>query len=176
MLDQKSKEDYTKKKNIEQTLAQAESAIDQANRTNGELQKTNKRLQQTIAEYQAQVEDEQRQRAEARELLAGAERNANALLAEIDQNRTLLEQADKARKALENDLHEAADRISELGAANSNLSSQKRKLETDLAALRADLDEAYVDLRNSEDRVTKATSDAARLTEELRAEQVITNS
>jgi len=103
--------------------------------------------------------------------LAGAERSQNALLAEIDQNRTLLEQADKARKALENDLHEAADRISELSASNSNLSSQKRKLETDLASLRADLDEALVELRNSEDRVKKATGDAARLTEELRAEQ-----
>ena len=139
---------------------------------NAELQKVNKRLQQTIADYQAQIEEEQRQRNEVRELVGASERSTNSLLAEIDQNRTLLEQADKNRKALENDLHEAADRISELSASNSNLASQKRKLETDLAALRADLDEAFVELRNSEDRVKKASGDAARLTEELRAEQV----
>ena len=129
-------------------------------------------MQQTIADYQAQVEEEQRQRNEARELVGASERSTSSLLAEIDQSRTLLEQADKNRRALETDLHEAADRISELSAANSNLSSQKRKLETDLATLRADLDEAFVELRNSEERVKKASGDAARLTEELRAEQV----
>ena len=162
------------KKAVEQALGQAELSVDQANRNNADLQKVNKRLQQTIADYQAQVEEEQRQRNEARELVGASERSTNSLLIEIDQNRTLLEQADKNRKALENDLHEAADRISELSAANSNLASQKRKLETDLAALRADLDEAFVELRNSEDRVKKASGDAARLTEELRAEQVMT--
>ena len=73
------------KKGVEQALSQAELAVDQANRANGDLQKVNKRLQQTIAEYQATLEEEQRQRNEARELVAGAERSTNSLLAEIDQ-------------------------------------------------------------------------------------------
>jgi len=62
-----------------------------------------------------------------------------------------------------------------LSASNSNLNAQKRKLESDLGAMRADLDESYAELRNSEERVKKASSDAARLAEELRSEQVNLN-
>ncbi|CAF1017374.1 unnamed protein product, partial [Brachionus calyciflorus] len=46
-----------------------------------------------------------------------------------------------------------------------------RKLESDFAALQADLDEAIAELKNSEERLKKATIDAARLAEELRQEQ-----
>ena len=53
------------------------------------------------------------------------------------------------------------------------MAAQKRKLEGDLAALQADLDEAIAELKNSEERVKKASADAARLAEELRAEQVL---
>lgn len=89
----------------------------------------------------------------------------------MDEIRSALEQAEKARKAAEYDLHDAADRISDLGATNSNLAAQKRKLESDLAALQSDLDEAITELKNSEERVRKASADASRLAEELRVEQ-----
>ena len=52
------------------------------------------------------------------------------------------------------------------------ISNQKRKLENDLATIRADLDEAHVEIKNSEERYRNASNDAARLIEELRAEQV----
>jgi len=45
------------------------------------------------------------------------------------------------------------------------------KVENDLAAMQVDLDEALGELKFSEDRVRKATSDSARLAEELRQEQ-----
>ena len=86
--------------------------------------------------------------------------------------RSALEQADRARKAAENDLHDAADRISELGSSNANLNALKRKLDGDLSSLQADLDEAIAELKNSEERVKKASADAARLAEELRQEKV----
>ena len=91
---------------------------------------------------------------------------------ELDEIRAALEQAERARKAAENDLHDAADRISELSTHNANLGAQKRKMESDMASMQADLDEAIVELKSSEERVKKASSDAARLAEELRQEQV----
>jgi chromosome segregation ATPase len=91
---------------------------------------------------------------------------------ELDEIRAALEQADRARKAAENDLHDAADRISELSLSNANMGAQKRKLESDIAAMQSDLDEAIAELKNSEERVKKASADAARLAEELRQEQV----
>ena len=39
--------------------------------------------------------------------------------------------------------------------------------------MRADLDEAHVENKNSEERYRNASNDAARLVEELRSEQVI---
>ena len=82
------------------------------------------------------------------------------------------EQAERSRKALDHDLHEAAERLSEYAAANVGLAAQKRKAETDAANLRADLDEAVSQLKQAEDRVAKASAEAARLSEELSGEQV----
>ena len=54
------------------------------------------------------------------------------------------------------------------------MGAQKRKLESDIASMQADLDEAIAELKNSEERVKKASADASRLAEELRQEQVNT--
>jgi predicted nucleic acid-binding Zn-ribbon protein len=115
-----------------------------------------KRLQTTVTEFTAQIEEEQRQRDEAREAAAVAERRANMIVGELEELRTALEQAERARKAAENELNEAADRISEVSTQNANLSSQRRQLESAVAAMQADLDEAVAELKNSEERSRKA--------------------
>jgi chromosome segregation ATPase len=134
--------------------------------------KTNKKLQQTVSELQSQIEDEQKQRAEARENAVAAERRANQLLVDLDDTRSSIEQQEKARKAVETELHESSDRVNELNAANSNLSAFKRKLEGDLQALRSELEESRSEIRNSLENAKRAASDSARLAEELRAAHV----
>jgi chromosome segregation ATPase len=161
------------KKKLEGDINELEISLDHSNRTNADLQKANKKLQQTITELESQIEDEQRQRDEAREAVNLAERRCNILISELDELRLSLEQAERSRKAAEIDLHDAADRISDLGSSNANLTALKRQLEGNLAVLQADLDEAIHELKNSEERLKKASSDAARLAEELRHEQVI---
>jgi hypothetical protein len=59
-----------------------------------------------------------------------------------------------------------------LSSTNSNLNAQKRKLESDVAAVQADLDEAVSELKNSEERAKKSLADAAKLAEEFRQEHV----
>lgn len=143
---------------MESDINELESALDHSNRANTELQKALKRIQQTVTELQAQVESEQRQREEARELAAAAERRANIIAGELEELRTALEQAERARKAAENELHDAADRISEVSTQNANLASQRRQLESTVAAMQADLDEAVSELKNVEERSKKAGS------------------
>jgi chromosome segregation ATPase len=75
---------------------------------------------------------------------------------EIEELHTALEQAERARKAAEIELHDVADRISDLSTQNANLSSQKRQLESTATAMQADLDEAISELKNSEERAKKA--------------------
>jgi chromosome segregation ATPase len=130
-----------------------------------------KRIQQHLTDLQTQIEQEQQQRDEAREVAAAAERRANLITGEIEELRTALEQAERARKAAENELHDIVDRISDLSTQNANLSSQKRQLESTIAAMQSDLDEAVSELKNSEERAKKTGGDAVRLVEELRLEQ-----
>ena len=136
---------------------------------------------------QLQIEREQRQRDEAREVAAAAERQANLIVGEMEELRTALEQAERARKAAESELHDLADRISDSSTQNANLSSQKRQLESNVAAMQADLDEAVRELKNSEERLKKTSeldrlasfpsdrfrlgTDTVHLAEELRQEQ-----
>ncbi len=115
-----------------------------------------KRLQQHLTDLQIQIEREQQQRDEAREAAASAERRANMIAGEIEELHTALEQAERARKAAEIELHDVADRISDLSTQNANLSSQKRQLESTTTAMQADLDEAISELKNSEERAKKA--------------------
>ena len=71
----RSKADALKqKKKLETDINQLEIAVDHANGSNVDLQKTLKKSQQTLTELQVQIEEEQRQRNEAREAAATAER------------------------------------------------------------------------------------------------------
>ncbi|CAF4256686.1 unnamed protein product [Rotaria sp. Silwood2] len=159
------------KKKLESDINDLEVAVDHANRTNADLQKTLKRIQQNITELQTQIEEEQRQRDEACEAAAVAERRVNLITGELEELRTALEQAEHARKPAENELHDAVDRISDISTQNANLFSQRRQLESTIAAMQANLDEAVSELKNNKERAKKASADASRLVEELRQEQ-----
>jgi len=81
------------------------------------------------------VEAEHQSAGELREQYASSERRAMVLAGEIEELRTQLEAAERARKAAENELHEASDRVGDLSNANSSLATQKRKLENDIQAM-----------------------------------------
>ncbi len=163
------------KKKLESDINELEIALDFANRQISDLNKSVKSLNITIVEMQVKIEDEQRLRDEARDALMICERYSLTLKTEIEEMRSSYEQAERHRKAAENELHDAASRISELANANTNLTAIKRKLDNEVASIQADLDEAIKELKNSEERVSKAASDAARLADELHIEQVSVN-
>lgn len=159
------------KKKLESDINELEIALDHANKANAESQKSIKRYQGQLKDLQAQLEDEQRARDETREALQLAERRANALANELEESRTLLEQADKARRSAETELTDSHEQINELSAQAGSLAAAKRKLEGELQTLHADLEEILNEARNSEEKAKKAMVDAARLADELRAEQ-----
>jgi len=92
-------------------------------------------------------------------------------MVEIGEFRSALEQNDRARKAVDADLQDAADRLNELSSANAGLAAHKRKLEGDVAALRAELDDALVEARNAQDTLVKSYSEVSRHSDELKYEQ-----
>lgn len=81
------------------------------------------------------MEEELRQKEEVREQLSAAEKRGIQLSGELDELRTQLEMSERQRKSAESEMNDAADRVSELLAANASLTSARRKLEADMNAM-----------------------------------------
>lgn len=62
-------------------------------------------------------------------------------------------------------------RVADLTSINSNLTSIKNKLETELSTAQADLDEVTKELHAADERANRALADAARAVEQLHEEQ-----
>jgi len=138
---------HKQKKKLETDVSELEVQLDYLNRQASEHQKNLKKLNQTIAEQQVQIEDEARQKAEYHEAYNASERRINSLVAEIEETRLAHAQAERAHKHAESELHDAANHISQLMANADSLSTVKRKLESDVATLTGDLDDAGLEIK-----------------------------
>lgn len=136
-------------------MNEVEVALDHANRMNQDLQKTVKRLEETINDLHIQISSEQHEKNQMKEHAANFERRWNLAQGQVEEMKTTIEQAEFAKKQAENELIELADRFSEANTQIANLTSQKRQLESNIAAMQADLNEALVELKNSEERAKK---------------------
>merc|ERR1712029_1070491 len=159
------------KKKLELDINELDSALDHANLSNAELQKNIKLYQDRIREKTLQLESEQQSKDTAKDYLLTAERRAHSAQNALEETRTILEQADRTRKQSEQDLCDTNEQLADVSCQNQGLNSAKRKLESDLADLKNEADEALTEAGSAEDRAKKFMMDAARLAEELRTEQ-----
>merc|ERR1712062_821411 len=159
-LEQESKgkaEALRMKKKLESDVGELEVSLDHANAANVETQKVIKRYHQQIRDLQAKLEDEQRAKEVCRDQFIAADRRAHSMQNALEESRTLLEQADRARRVTEQELADTNEQLSELTCQNQ--------------AIAGDLDELSSEAGLSNDKAQKSMVDAARLAEELRAEQ-----
>ncbi|VDK63901.1 unnamed protein product [Onchocerca ochengi] len=159
------------KKKLESDISELEVSLDHANRANVDAQKTIKRYQDNIRELQTQVEDEQRQRDELREQMNVMERRLQALQSEKEELTGDLEQAERIRRQTEVEATDAKETVNSLTQTNYSLSTTKRKLESEIQQLHTELNEAINELKHTDEKCKKAMMDAAKLAEELQAEQ-----
>ena len=80
-------------------------------------------------------------------------------------------QSERARKNADNELHDASSRLNELNITITTLTGDKRRMEGDITAMQADLDEALNGRRGAEERADRLNNELYRVTEELRQEQ-----
>ena len=132
------------KKKLETDINELEVALDNANRGRAEAEKNTKKFQVTVHELQSAIETEVRNRDEAKEQHLNAERRAIVLAGELEELRTQLESAERARKAAEGELHEASDRVSDLTSTVTSISTQKRKLENDIQSIHVNADTTLI--------------------------------
>merc|ERR1712235_47661 len=159
------------KKKLESDVSELETALEHANAANQDTQKAIKRYHQNIRDAQAKLEDEQRTKEVVRDALLGNERRANAAQNALEEARTLLEQADRARRLTEQELSDTNEQLSDQTVMNQGIAGAKRKLESEMQTLHGDMDEMASEAQLSDEKAKKAMVDAARLADELRGEQ-----
>jgi chromosome segregation ATPase len=71
--------------------------------------------------------------------MLNAERRAHAAQNALEETKTMLEQADRARRQAEQELCDTNEQLADLTVQHQGLSSAKRKLESDLTDLRVRL-------------------------------------
>merc|ERR1711874_865479 len=86
----------------------------------------------------------------------------------LEESRTLLEQADRARRMTEQELSDTNEQLSDLTCVNQAIAGAKRKLEAEMQTLHGDLDEMASEAHLSDEKAKKAMVDAARLADEDR--------
>merc|ERR1711902_282004 len=152
------------KKKLEADMNELSIALEHANGSNTESQATIKKYQNQIKAAQMSLEEEQIMRDKAREGLIQAERNHHAVANQ-------LEEADRQRRGAEQELSDVMEQLSDCTLQNQALQTAKRKLDSEMQTLQADLEEMICESRIAEDKAKKAMIDAARLADELRGEQ-----
>merc|ERR1712076_180656 len=163
------------KKKLEGDINELEIALDHANKANSEAQKAIKRYQGQHREAECAYEEEQRQRQEVVEKATLADRRANALAGEMEEARSLLDSAERGKRQTEAELSESRGAVNEMTSINSRAASDKRAVESAVHTMHAEIDDMLQQAKNSEEKAKKAMVDAARLADELRAEQDHTN-
>merc|ERR1712020_237001 len=159
------------KKKLEGDINELEIALDHANKANSEAHKSIKRFQGQLREVDVLYEDESRQRREIAEKAGLADRRAGALQGELEEARALLDSADRGKKQADMELAESRGAVNDMTTINSKAASDKRRLESAVHTMHAEIDDMLSQAKNSEEKAKRAMVDAARLADELRAEQ-----
>merc|ERR1712121_189961 len=144
---------------------------EQAVAGNLETQATVKKYYAQVRDAQAKVDEESALKSQAADQKVAADRKAAAMQNALDEGHALLEAADRQRRSAEQELADTNETLADLGNVNQSIAAAKRKLESEFNQLGADLDEMTNEARLSEEKAARAMVDAARLADELRAEQ-----
>merc|ERR1711915_679369 len=158
-------------KKLEGDINELEIGLDHANKANAEGLKAVKRYQVQLRDTIQAYEDESRQRQQVSEQVGISERKAAALSGEVEESRALLDSAERAKRQLDMEIADSRHACNEMQAINSREMASKRGLEGQLHTMQAEIDAMLQAAKNAEEKSKKAMVDAARLADELRAEQ-----
>merc|ERR1712098_1018115 len=159
------------KKKLEGEINELEIGLDHANKANSEGLKSVKRYQTQLRETIQVFEDESRGKAQIIEAVGISERKAAALSGEVEESRALIDSADRAKRQIEAEIADARAAVNEIQSINARDMTAKRSLEGNIHTLSAEIDAMLGAAKNAEEKSKKAMVDAARLADELRAEQ-----
>merc|ERR1711978_631377 len=132
----------------------------------------------SIKRYQAQLketiqlyEDEARSRSQIMEQVGISERKAAALSGELEESKALMDSSERSKRQLEMEIADGRNAVNNMQVINGRDMTAKRGLEGAIHTIQAEVDAMLGAAKNAEEKSKKAMVDAARLADELRAEQ-----
>ena len=123
------------KKKLESDVLDLETSLDHANAANTETQKSIKKYQLSLRELQQRLENAYHAKEVAHDSFISADRRAHANQNALEEARTLLEQADRARRVVEQDLGDTNETLGDQTCQNQAIMGGKMKLDSELSAL-----------------------------------------
>merc|ERR1712126_288045 len=159
------------KKALEGEINELGIGLDHANKANSEGLKSIKRYQAQLKETIQLYEDEARSRSQIMEQVGISERKAAALSGEVEESKALLDSADRAKRQLDFEIADGRNAVNNMQVINGRDMTAKRGLEGSIHTIQAEVDAMLQAAKNAEEKSKKAMVDAARLADELRAEQ-----
>ena len=123
------------KKKLETDVLDLDTALEHANAANAETQKVIKRYQLNLRETQGKLEEASHAKEIAHDNLLAADRKAHANQNALEEARTLLEQSDRARRMVEQELADTNETLSDQTCTNQAIQGGKMKLDSELQTL-----------------------------------------
>merc|ERR1712008_360380 len=159
------------KKALEGEINELEIGLDHANKANSEGIKSIKRYQGQLKETIQLYEDEARTRSQIMEQVGISERKAGALSGELEESKALMDSSERSKRQLEMEIADGRNAVNNMQVINGRDMTTKRGLEGAIHTIQAEVDAMLGAAKNAEEKSKKAMVDAARLADELRAEQ-----
>ena len=100
-----------------------------------------------------------------------SERKAAALSGELEESKALMDSSERAKRQLEMEIADGRNAVNNMQVINGRDMTAKRGLEGAIHTIQAEVDAMLGAAKNAEEKSKKAMVDAARLADELRAEQ-----
>merc|ERR1719237_453364 len=156
------------KKALEGEINELEIGLDKAN---SEGLKSIKRYQGQLKETIQLYEDEARSRSRIMEQVGISERKAAALSGELEESKALMDSSERSKRQLEMEIADGRNAVNNMQVINGRDMTAKRGLEGAIYTIQAEVDAMLGAAKNAEVDAMLGMVDAARLADELRAEQ-----
>jgi myosin heavy chain 6/7 len=123
------------KKKLETDVVELETGLDYARAAQQESAKVIAQVQGKMRDVVARTEEEAQAKERARDHLLAADRRAHAHKNALEEARTLLEQADRGRRQVEQELADTNETLGDQTCTNQALTGAKQKCENEMGTL-----------------------------------------
>merc|ERR1712136_72785 len=158
------------KKSLEAANADLEMQYDVLSKNFADAGKNYKKLQASFKDLQDENDAAGVAYSELKDQYAANERKYGLLFADYKEIKGTLDANDRTRKAAADELANLTDAYQTLTAQNAALSTAKRKLESEHEVMHNDWEDATAAAKSAEDAAKKALADAAKLSEDWKAQ------